>query len=44
MDGFWSIFFLFVMALSLHKALSEAAVRADAAKINTLLRMKKFKK
>ncbi|MGN3971922.1 hypothetical protein, partial [Cronobacter sakazakii] len=31
-------------AVSLHKALSVAAARADAAKLNMLLRMRKFKK
>ncbi|ASP03137.1 putative membrane protein [Escherichia coli DEC14B] len=44
MDGFWSMFCLFVVVVSLHKALSVAAARADAAKLNMLLRMRKFKK
>jgi hypothetical protein len=43
MDGFWSMFCLFVVVVSLHKALSVAAARADAAKLNMLLRMRKFK-
>ncbi|WP_373966295.1 hypothetical protein [Escherichia coli] len=36
MDGFWSMFCLFVVVVSLHKALSVAAARADAAKLNML--------